>query len=151
MKKKLMFLILGSIIIVGGGLGTYFYLNPLGDGYEIHTPGTIISDGQLVDADSSHKGSGTVQIVQVEANEIELQFLEVEITNGPDLFVYLSKKPSYSDPYDSIGEFIDLGKLTYNSGNFSYAVPSSVQLEDYNSVVIYCKQYSVVFTYAKLE
>ena len=151
MKKKLVYLIIGSIIIFGGGLGTYFYLNPLGDGNEITAQGTIISNGQLVDADSSHEGSGTVQIVQVEANVLELQFLEVEITNGPDLFVYLSKKPSFSDPYDSIGEFIDLGKLTYNSGNFSYTIPSSVQLEEYNSVVIYCKQYSVVFTYATLE
>ena len=151
MKKKLVYLIIGSIIIFGGGLGTYFYLNPLGDGNEITAQGTIISNGQLVDADSSHEGSGTVQIVQVEANVLELQFLEVEITNGPDLFVYLSKKPSFSDPYDSIGEFIDLGKLTYNSGNFSYTVPSSVQLEDYKSVVIYCKQYSVVFTYATLD
>ncbi|QEE16280.1 DM13 domain-containing protein [Promethearchaeum syntrophicum] len=150
-KKLLLFIIIGGIIIGGGSLGVYYYLNPLGTGNQSVVSGTILSERTLIDMDSSHKGSGTVHVVEIDSDTIELQYINVEITNGPDLFVYLSKTESFSHTDDPIGTFVNLGELTYNSGNFTYTIQSSVQLDDYHSVVIYCRQYSVIFAYAALN
>jgi hypothetical protein len=47
------------------------------------------------------------------------------------------------------GDFED-GRPKGNIGNQNYALPSSVDLSKYKSVVIYCKQFHVVFDSAEL-
>ena len=74
------------------------------------------------------------------------------MTNGPALHVYLSR---HEDP-DSPGEvkdlgFVDLGDLKGNRGNQNYPIPSDVDIAGYNSVVIYCKPFNVVFSVASLR
>ena len=100
--------------------------------------------------DASHYGFGAVNVVTLEDEELELQFVDVDISNGPDLYVYLSQKSTFSSVEDDTGIYVNLGELPYNSGNFSVSIHSSVNINNYNSVLIWCLQYTVVFTYATL-
>ncbi|MHA1533085.1 MAG: hypothetical protein ACTSR6_13960, partial [Candidatus Heimdallarchaeota archaeon] len=67
MKRKIIIIVLSAIILAGTGtgLGLYFWLNPLGGVNEQLEPGTVLSDGDFVAIDTSHWGTGKVQIVQL--------------------------------------------------------------------------------------
>ena len=80
-----------------------------------------------------------------------MQFVDVEIANGPDLYVYLSDKTFFSGIHDDPGNYIDLGFLPYNAGRFSMNIDNSTSLNNVSSVLIWCKQVSVAFTYASLS
>ncbi|MCK5045092.1 MAG: DM13 domain-containing protein [Candidatus Heimdallarchaeota archaeon] len=153
MKRKIIIIALSVIILAGTGtgLGLYFWLNPLGGVNEQLEPGTVLSDGNFVAIDTSHWGTGKVQIVQLVNGSLQLQFDRVEIANGPDLYVYLSNKTSFTGIADSPGPYVDLGQLPYNEGRFSMSISGSTNLAEVNSVLIWCLAFTVVFTYASLS
>ncbi len=144
-------IVVSAVLVIGGGftLG-YFLLNPLRGANQDLTPGTIQKSGTFVEIDGSHYGSGTANIAVIEGGALELQFVNVNIAIGPDLYVYLSAKSTFSGTGDVPGTKVDLGLLPYNSGNFSISLHSSIDINNYNSVLIWCLQFSVVFTYATL-
>lgn len=66
---------------------------------------------------------------------------------GPDLKLYLSKVVlqliNNRDPIDQKGLFI--GELISHQGRQKYPLPKDIILSNYQSVVIHCKAYSVVW------
>ena len=113
---------------------------------------TLLAEGEFEDADSDHRGSGLVRIISSSAGETTLVFINVELTNGPDLKVYLSGKSTFSGSSDGYGNtFKNLGDLPANIGNFTMNIPSSVDTTRFNSVVIWCEPFSVLFTWATLS
>ncbi|MEM7117835.1 MAG: DM13 domain-containing protein [Chloroflexota bacterium] len=109
----------------------------------------VASAGQFVDADAFHQGSGNATIYQ-QGNQRVLRFEDFEVTNGPDLHVLLSTSPDPTSSGD-IGEYIDLGQLKGNQGSQNYEIPDDVDLSQYQSVVIYCMPFHVVFSTATLN
>lgn len=105
--------------------------------------------GSFVDADDFHQGEGTATIYQFPDGQFVLRFEEFEVTNGPDLHVLLS--PSADPLNEGLGEYIDLGSLKGNSGNQNYPIPESVDISQYNSIVIYCSPFHVNFAAAMLQ
>lgn len=95
-------------------------------------------------ADKIHNVVGKVFTLR-ESNHLYLRFEEFEATNGPDLYIYLTK------PGTATGEGIKLSKLKGNIGNQNYEVPSDVDLTIYSKVVIYCKSFATDFGYAELK
>lgn len=92
---------------------------------------------------TGHRVSGTVTI---SADESTLTLEEdFQTQSGPGLQVYLSKSA------DSGSGGIDLGAVKSNSGQQTYAIPSSVNVSDFSHVLIYCKPFSVVFGAAELK
>ena len=73
-----------------------------------------------------------------------VKLVNVLISNGPDLHVYLSKE---QQPL----EFIDLGKLKSTSGNQVYPVPGTVDFPSYRYVLIHCQKYNHLFGIALLK
>ena len=61
-----------------------------------------------------------------------------KVTNGPDLYVYLATDRSASD-------IVNLGRLKGNIGNQNYPIPAGTDLARDNSVLIWCKAFSVPF------
>jgi hypothetical protein len=57
--------------------------------------------------------------------------------------VYLSVDKEASD-------FVDLGRLKGNIGNQNYDIPAGTDLSKYDTVLIWCKQFSVLFGSAEL-
>ena len=115
---------------------------------EMETDGgiTAVLSGNFTDADAAHKGSGTATIYQ-QNEALILRLQEFSVTNGPDLHVYLSTSPI---PTDDIGEYIDLGELKGNIGDQNYDIPDGTDLSQYQSIIIYCQPFHVVFSTATL-
>ncbi|NET34524.1 MAG: DM13 domain-containing protein [Cyanothece sp. SIO1E1] len=69
--------------------------------------------------------------------------------SGPDLFVLLHRAevPENYNPED----YVELGVLQQVSGSQTYTIPEDVNLEEYNSAVIWCRQFNVTFGYATLN
>jgi hypothetical protein len=110
----------------------------------------VVRQGSFVDADSFHTGSGTATIYQ-QGEEQVLRFEAFTVTNGPDLHVILSKHPAPASHSDVGEDYIDLGSLKGNQGNQNYEIPVGTDLSQYQSVVIYCVPFHVVFATATLD
>jgi hypothetical protein len=115
------------------------------------TEPTLLASGNLRDGESFHKGSGVVNIYQLEDSSYLLRLENLNVTNGPALHVYLSEhaNPMNSNDVNTSG-FVDLGDLKGNMGNQNYEIPAGTDLSKIKSVVIYCKTFSVVFSVASL-
>ena len=71
-----------------------------------------------------------------------LRFQDFEVTNGPDLHVYMTGG-------GNISTGMDLGKLKGSIGDQNYAL-NGVDLKNYDTVVIYCQPFHIYFAQAKL-
>ena len=94
--------------------------------------------------DGIHNAEGQVKIIPISNDDRILRLENLKVTNGPDLYVYLSTDKSASD-------FVNLGKLKANNGNQNYNIPSETDLSKYNTVLIWCKAFSVLFGSAELK
>jgi hypothetical protein len=94
--------------------------------------------------DGIHEAEGIAKEISLEDGRQFVRFENFKVTNGPDLFVYLATDKSASD-------FVDLGKLKANNGNQNYQIPPGTDLSKYNTVVIWCKAFSVLFGSAELK
>jgi len=109
-----------------------------------------LKSGKFKDADGSHKGTGNAQILQT-ANGPVLRLTEFEVTNGPDLEVWLVKAASPESSSDvKASEWISLGQLKGNVGDQTYQIPEGTDVNAYGSVVIWCEQFGVLFSPASL-
>ncbi len=110
----------------------------------------LIKQGNFRDVDSIHRGKGEAKIYRFpQANLLRLE--NIEIANGPDLYVYLAKHPNPGSAQDVKAGFINLGKLKGNLGNQNYGIPSDADLSKFHSVVIFCKLFGVLFSPAPLQ
>lgn len=116
-------------------------------------PGAVaLKSGQFRDADRFHKGSGVGTIYDLPDGSALLRLEDFRVTNGPDLHVILAPHPSpegRSDVHE--GDYLDLGKIKGNIGNQNYPLPPEADPSAFNSVVIYCKPFHVVFSVASLN
>lgn len=112
----------------------------------------VIAQGTFRDADRSHKGTGTAVVVNFPNGSLEVQLSDFEVTNGPDLEVWLSAHPDPASSSDvSDNQWISLGQLKGNVGNQAYVVPEGTDISVFNSVVIWCEQFGVLFSPAALS
>ena len=82
------------------------------------------------------------------------QFVRLEnldTTNGPDLFVYLSTNPpdGPEDQFDD--DYVNLGRFEGNIGSSNYVIPADTDLARYASVVIWCDRFNSAFGAAALS
>lgn len=94
--------------------------------------------------DGIHDAQGKALVLPLEGGQSILRLEEFRSTNGPDLYVYLATDSSASD-------YVSLGRLKANIGNQNYDIPSGTDLSKYDNVLIWCKQFSVLFGSAELS
>lgn len=111
-----------------------------------------LKQGEFTDIDRLHQGSGTATIYQLPDGSHVLRFEGLDVTNGPDLRVLLARhdNPRSRDALDE-GGYIELDRLKGNLGNQNYVIPADVDISEFNSVVIYCQPFHVVFSTAPLS
>ena len=109
-------------------------------------PQTIAS-GELGYVDAAHNGKGLVQILRV-GGDFFVRFDQVAITNAPDVHVYLS--PDTGGKW-SEATSLYLGPLRATNGSFNYPVPAGTDVATYKSVVVWCRQFAVLVTWADLR
>ena len=111
---------------------------------------TVLAGGVVEGVDFIHKGRGKAEILRTGAGTV-VRFTDFEVTNGPDLKVYLVKHDnprSNSDVTES--DWVSLGSLKGNVGDQNYSVPADINIADYGSVVIWCEPFAVLFAGASL-
>jgi hypothetical protein len=94
--------------------------------------------------DGIHNAEGTTKVFLLQDGNSILRLENLHVTNGPDLYVYLSPDKSASD-------FVNIGKLKANNGNQNYEIPTGTDLSKYNTVLIWCRPFSVLFGSAELS
>lgn len=106
---------------------------------------TLFLTGSFVGVgDGIHDAQGVAKVIPVEGEGNVLRLENLVVTNGPDLYVYLSTDKSASD-------FVNLGRLKANIGNQNYPIPEGTDMTKYHTVLIWCKAFSVLFGSADLK
>lgn len=101
--------------------------------------------GTFTGADDFHFGEGTARLIETSPGTFVVRLEEFKVRNGPDLFVYLSPAADgYAD------DAIELGRLKADRGNQNYELPAGTDASTARSVVIWCKQFAVLFATAPL-
>ena len=108
----------------------------------------IVAQGEFAGV-GGHEGRGTVTAVPLPDGGALLRFEDFFVTEGPDLYVYLvsAENPATSGDF---GAYVDLGLLESNVGSQEYVISPDVDVSQYQSVVVYCLAYDVLFATASL-
>ncbi len=106
----------------------------------------VIASGTFRDGAPGHNGSGTATLLRDENGQLFLRFEDFSVTNGPDLFVYLTTGGD-----SNVEAGLNLGSNKATDGNINYEIPPSIDVSQYDSVVIWCDAANVTFAVATLE
>ena len=97
-----------------------------------------------------HPTSGRAVALELADGRRFLRLDDLRTSNGPDLFVYLSRA-AVDAPRDTFDDdYVSLGRLRANQGNQNYAIPAGVPLDRYQSVVLWCRRFTYAFGAAAL-
>ena len=111
------------------------------------------AQGSFTQGDSTYTIRGQAMIT--EQNGIRTLLLtDFDVTNGPDLFVYLVTADSAENLTikDAVreGRFRNIAVLKGNRGNQTYQLPADVQIDAKTRVTIWCRRFSRHFGSASL-
>ena len=106
----------------------------------------LVLSGAFQDADDNHKGSGSASIYEINGRNV-LRFEDFDVTNGPDLHVYLVENAD-ADSLSGFGDYLDLGELKGNQGNQNYDLPNTFDPTSTGGIVIGCEPFQVLFAVA---
>jgi hypothetical protein len=102
--------------------------------------------------DAVHRGEGSATLLALADGGHVLRLEDFRVTNGPDLYVYLS---GHAAPRDSRqlheGGALEVARLKGNVGSQNYELPADFDPAQFHSAVIYCKRFAVVFSTAELS
>ena len=146
-------LAVGAAAGFAAGIVVFPYLFPPP---EVHEPPVERADDEVVaratfihanPADPIHWGEGTVTIY-TDVLRLEPDF---KVGPGPKFHVYLVPDADVTPDTDvEATMFVDLGRLKSFSGSQNYAIPAGLDPADYGSVVIWCEQFNVLISPAKI-
>lgn len=104
-------------------------------------------EGAFKGADDFHFGRGDASLIATTPEATVLRFESFSVRNGPDLFVYLSRDTNVR----RVDESLNLGRLKATDGAFNYELPPGTDVASIKSVVVWCKQFGVLFAEAPLR
>jgi hypothetical protein len=102
----------------------------------------------------AHPTSGRASIYQGPDGKRDLRLTNFTTSNGPDVHVVLAQSADENLKQDFVKSDlnrIELGPMKANEGDQNYDLPASADLNQYDSVVIYCQRFRVIFGLAKLD
>lgn len=95
--------------------------------------------------------TGIATVYELENGARTLRLEDFRSTNGPDLYVYLAVADHADSDEELAADVVDLGRLRGNVGNQNYEIPDDVDLDRYDTVVIWCLRFTTSFGAADLE
>ena len=159
MRRVLSALFIG--LLFGGGIGfavglfvyPYLFLNDIVAMEKVadEPARTLVATGQFTHANPSdpiHYGKGGVKVYQ-DLLHLEADF---EVGPGPKYHVYLvpSQEVTPSTAVEKT-QFVDLGRLRAFKGSQNYPIPAGVDIKNFPHAVIWCEQFNVLISPARLE
>jgi len=151
-------LFLIAIVLIAGAAVAWWLASPLWIDNEVNEEivqvvgDETVREGGFVGKGGIYQGAGNAKIIQRADGALELAFTDFNVTNGPALKVWLSTHEfPQADEDVTSGQWVNLGDLKGNIGNQSYIIPEDVDLSLYQSVVIWCQPFGVLFASAPLD
>ncbi len=158
MKKLILVAFVAGAIGFVAGNAFWYLASPLwidqvvAEGIGESQAAKVLASGTFTDADAAHSGSGSATIFEGSDGRRTLRLADFEVTNGPDLEVWLVAAADITQSSDvANSEWLALGQLKGNIGDQNYDIPADADLSKYNSVVIWCEQFGVLFSPARLS
>ncbi len=112
---------------------------------EMPSPATpmarVVAQGTL--QPRAHEVKGNALLIEDQGKQI-LRFENFETINGPDVRIYLSSNLGIEDS-------IDLGPILATKGNVNYVLTDSIDTSKYQYVLVWCRAFRVLFSYAQLQ
>ncbi len=144
--KRLLYIGTG-ILVLGALVFAYYAISPLFRNIRVDEQAPLTHEAvpatpAPVVGTSGHPASGTVRMVRGDTASY-IRYENFKTINGPDLYVYLATDLEAK-------EFINLGLLKATEGNVNYEIPTGVDLQKYRYVLVWCKQFGVLFNYADI-
>ena len=115
----------------------------------VQTPSQAVIEGKQESSgtfsNGVHSVSGTVKVVadKTDTKKKYLSFENFKTEAGPDLYIYLAEDQKSTN-------YTEVTKLA-NTGSFTLDIPATAKLDKQKYVLVWCKQYTVLFGSAKLE
>lgn len=111
----------------------------------------LLASGRFIHAnpaDPIHWGKGGAKAYQ-DLLHLEADF---EVGPGPKYHVYLVPAATVT-PSTAVEKtmFVDLGRLKAFQGSQNFPIPAGVDLQNYPHVVIWCEQFNVLISPARLQ
>ena len=135
-----------TAVVPTNSSGTVVGTTPVVSSTATPQPETVLS-GSFQDGDSFHKGSGSVKVYTMEDGSKTLRLENFSVTNGPDLFVYVTNDTNVRD---GLASFTNIGALKGNKGNQNYPLPKDLTITNGTKVLIWCRAFGVLFAEAEL-
>jgi hypothetical protein len=112
----------------------------------------VVRHGEFISHE--HDTTGLARVIREVDGSYALELVGLDTSNGPDLRVWLSDQPVRTGRagwgvFDD-GAWVELGKLKGNRGDQTYVIPAGTDLDQFESVAIWCKRFSVSFGAASL-
>ncbi|MEU5549459.1 MULTISPECIES: DM13 domain-containing protein [unclassified Micromonospora] len=113
----------------------------------------LLASGEFVTHE--HETTGTARLIRLADGSHRLALQDLSTSNGPDLRVWLTDQPVIAGRdgwhvFDD-GRWLELDRLKGNRGDQVYDIPADANLDDFRSVSIWCKRFSVSFGAAELR
>jgi len=159
MKKNLIAFGVGTLLGLGGGFAIgifvypYIFLSDIVAKENVDKAASkkLIASGTFIHAnrrDPIHYGKGRVTVF---SDVVHLN-PDFEVGPGPAYHVYLVPLETVT-PATAVDKtmFVDLGRLRAFKGSQVYEIPAGLNLKQFPHVVIWCEQFSVLISPAKIE
>ena len=155
-------ILLGLVVIAAAMLAgiAWYLLSPLvidrgvseATPADVETSSVAARRGSFGVVDAIHKGEGQATFYRLPNGSTVLRLENFRVTNGPDLYVYLSGHPAprTSAELHQAPDY-EVAVLKGNVGDQNYELPTDLDLAGVQSVVIYCKRFTTVFSTAELQ
>jgi hypothetical protein len=98
-----------------------------------------------------HGTSGVARVLELSDGRRIVRLEDLDTSNGPDLFVYLTANPTDGEEGAFDDDYVDLGRLKGNQGNQTYDLPAELDLTLHGTVVIWCDRFDSAFGAADLQ
>jgi hypothetical protein len=114
------------------------------------TPTPAVRTGAFDARPGEDTVSGAAALSRAPDERLSLQLTNLNATPGPALFVYLSHVESPTSD-GQVKDGVEVAALKSPKGDQLYTVDSGADPAEFRSVVVYCRQYRVIFGYANLK
>jgi hypothetical protein len=107
-----------------------------------------LARGEFLSLD--HGTSGVARVIALADGQRFVRVEDLDTSNGPDLYLYVSANPSRGEEGRFDDEFVNLGRLKGNQGDQNYELPAGTDLRRFATVVIWCDRFDSAFGAADL-
>lgn len=146
--KRIALSIAGAVAIALSGFSS-LAIAPVPVRAEISVKANEIASGSFVTVDEGHPTTGTATIIE-ENGQKYIELSETFATvSGPAVVVALHRNNTVGVNLNA-QDYTTIATLKSFNGVQRYAIPETVNVDDYSSVVIWCAQFNVTFGYAAL-